>query len=54
MNCTNNQLRPLPERKTITIDIDAAEAPAFNELLNEFFNGTRYQAIVERKRADER
>ncbi|MES2353119.1 MAG: hypothetical protein V4568_01755 [Pseudomonadota bacterium] len=53
MNCINNQLRPLPTRKSITVEIDAAKAPAFNELLNEFFNGTRYQAIVEKKRADQ-
>jgi hypothetical protein len=52
MNCTKDRLPRKPERKAITIEIDAADAPAFNEMLDEFFNGARYQAVIERKQAD--
>ena len=52
MNCARDKLLRESERKTITVEIEPADAPAFNEMLDEFFNGARYKAIVESKQAD--
>jgi len=52
MNCARDILPPSPERSTVTVEVNASDVPAFNELLNEFFYGTRYKAIVDGREAN--
>ena len=52
MTTNNDSLPPLPETRQVTVEFDATQEAAFNQMLNEFHFGTRYEAQADARAAD--